>query len=173
MDPKRSRGWHLMKMGLQAASTSREKTDGHFSDSSSSSLGMYDSDADKEYFPDGDSCTDSGESSTSKRGHQNSSCKVKKKKHLVISKQNEVPEIRPSVDFLLQNDLNLSSDESENDHDIGPIPQIENIGECHTGNVLPVTGKQRKVKTRTVIKQPGKKRVRHEDEWLCNVRKQK
>ncbi|KAG8300076.1 hypothetical protein J6590_085329 [Homalodisca vitripennis] len=78
-------------MGLQAASTSKEKSDGHILDPSSSSLELYDSDADKEYFPDEYSCTDSEESPTSKRGQQPSTSrpKVKNKNPLVISNQNK------------------------------------------------------------------------------------
>lgn len=69
---------------------------------------------------------------------------------------------------LLENDLYLSSDEESN---TGSLLNEEEINNTDNGSHR--SAESRKVTNNTTIKQSGRKRIRHSDQWLCNVRKQK
>jgi hypothetical protein len=115
--------------------------------------------ADVDYVPSEES-TDSENQSV-----QHLSSKPKVKKNLLVLRQTS-EEQELCARSILEKDLYLSDDETSND----AISLNEETTE--TGHYVSKPSK-RKVKNKSSIKQPGKKRVRHCNEWLSNVRKQK
>lgn len=65
----------------------------------------------------------------------------------------------------------LRSEESLSASDNSDSNNIDGEGLIVEPNVMGRPNK-RKVKNKSLIKQIGRKRVRHEESWLCNVRKQ-
>lgn len=118
--------------------------------SDDSSLGFYDSDADKEFFPGDESTSDSSSDERSPTNNmRNRRCN-----------NNQVREQNVQTAIL------SASDDTPGDNNPPPTTEEVTVDENRASN-------KRKVKNKTKIIQPGRKRVRHEESWLSNVRKQK
>lgn len=119
-----------------------------------------DTDADSDYVP-----SDNSSDLEERSAQQRFSSKSKVEKFLFkIGKKSKEKTLE--AEALLEKDLYLSDDETSNHATSFNEESIE------TGQNV-CKSLKRKVTKQSTLKQPGKKRVRQTDEWICNKRKQK
>lgn len=122
---------------------------------------MDDSDADKDYLP-----SETSSDTDNEFVSQNFSSQLKVRSCSNKRKVNQLEEQEIGQIHLLEKDLYLSDDEESN---TGSILNEEDVSNSDNVSNRPI--KRRKLKNKTAIKQSGKKRVRHSEQWLCNIRK--